>query len=219
MVVSRQGIKFSFLMKHFNDCPLDMKTTDVVNNFIIPRTKSSQLSYCEYLAVNDKFVEGTVGPANLFISHAWEGEFHSLIDSVGQHLMQLDDGLSYEDTYVWVDIFSVNQHVVPNIVSTHLRTSIQEMIKSIGETLVIVENWKDPIPLRRGWCLWEIYCSHQSNVKFGFAMTTQKQIHFYYDCQENEIDLQSIIDSIDFEKSECSKIEDKQAITYAIQDC
>ena len=30
---------------------------------------------------------------------------------------------------------------------------------AIGHTLLVLSPWRNPIPLRRSWCLWEIVCT------------------------------------------------------------
>ena len=64
--------------------------------------------------------------------------------------------------YLWIDIFSVNQHAASAgaLPESFWETTFQEMIDSIGRTIVVLDQLdRVPTPLTRIWCIWEIYCT------------------------------------------------------------
>lgn len=98
-----------------------------------------------------------VKPATVFISHAWNYNFLDVVDSLYHHFQ---DKSLYSSTYIWLDIFSINQHdeSVKGDFNWWNQT-FKGAITQIAHTLLILSPWKDPLPLRRAWCLFEIFCT------------------------------------------------------------
>eukprot|EP01040_Poterioochromonas_malhamensis_P015490 gene15490-17344_t len=113
MAVPKQGIKLSYLLDFVRENGgvskfQNLTTLDVCTNIIKPKTLAAKLSYCEWLIVNHPVAE-TVKPANVFISHAWLYKFLDVINALQDHFKD-----SLQATIVWIDIFSVNQHITAN---------------------------------------------------------------------------------------------------------
>ena len=75
---------------------LGMRTFEVVNKLIRPVTTKRVIRYCELPGVNP-------GHADVFVSHCWGGKFHDLLSAVFD--------MCGDDTYVWMDMFAVLQHM------------------------------------------------------------------------------------------------------------
>ena len=58
------------------------------------------------------------------------------------------------DAYFWYDVFINNQHVLGQ---TDLGAAFSNAIEEIGTVLCVMSPWNNPTPLRRAWCLWEIF--------------------------------------------------------------
>ena len=56
--------------------------------------------------------EDNVGKADYFISHNWDTEWNTLVESIEQHelIQQKEEGEAWRPKKYWVDIFAVSQH-------------------------------------------------------------------------------------------------------------
>jgi hypothetical protein len=43
----------------------------------------------------------------------------------------------------------------------------------------VLAPWNDPVPLTRGWCLFELYCAAVTHSKFEVAMSNEHQCAFF----------------------------------------
>ena len=75
----------------------ELPTWRVVQDIIIPETSASQDTYCSL-----PVAATGVGPARVFVSHAWGAPWGSLVSSLAVSVPP--------ETYVWVDVFAVTQH-------------------------------------------------------------------------------------------------------------
>ena len=112
MLTLTGAVSFSFLLE-FVDALKDEKfpltTAAVVTDFILPKTEAKKCCYSALLprhCVSDQ--------PTYFVSHAWDALF---IDMVASLQAKIEDP---RDTYLWIDIFSVNQHEPFNLKTIHL---------------------------------------------------------------------------------------------------
>ncbi len=66
---------------------------------------------------------------------------------------------SEEDVIIWFDIFSNNQHITASLEFEWWSETFKNAIRSFGPTVMVLAPWNDPLPLLRGWCIWELYCT------------------------------------------------------------
>ena len=159
-----------FIEDHGGKEAFEGKTTTDVNNLIQkPLTQELKVSYCKYLKIKKK---STIKEANVFISHAWQYQFLDVVEAITEHFNNDDD------TYIWFDVFTVNQHT--NITNSEWwAESFRSAIEKIGRTVVVLSPWNSPIPFTRAWCLWEIYCTIVSGKKLEFAMCSKEKQAFF----------------------------------------
>lgn len=127
-----------------------LTTTQVCEQMVKPATSSIQSSYCNLLRLQES---RAVGIASVFISHAWAYLFLDVCEALLYHFK---DDLS---VIVWFDLFAVNQHTTSTKPFEWWTTTFQYAIRDFGRTVMVFAPWQDPIPLRRAWCLWELYCT------------------------------------------------------------
>jgi len=99
------------------------------------------ISYCQLLRQQTASSSDEVGPATVFISHAWKYNFLEL-------LLALE--VRFKDqpgARLWIDIFCHNQH--EELTSDEWITEFEQHIKRIGYTVMIVFPWDNPIPFTR----------------------------------------------------------------------
>jgi hypothetical protein len=134
-----------------------LTTAQVVERVIKPLTASAQCSYVAWLgAACDSRGYPLVAPATVFISHAWLNPFSALAAAIFGKLGG-DELADAHEVYLWNDIFVSCQHRTEELPQAWWTDAFSHAIRSIGRTLLVLQPWSDPIPLKRAWCLWEIY--------------------------------------------------------------
>jgi tetratricopeptide (TPR) repeat protein len=210
----RHGVRLSFLEQFLEECggrsALEgLSTTEVCERFIKPVTESSQSSYCDFLR---ELKHEAVCEATVFISHAWKYNFLDVVDSLAHHFRQT------LDVVVWFDLFSNNQHKAVELDFSYWATTFRSAIESFGRTVMVLAPWDHPIPLTRAWCLWELYCTAQTQSKFEVAMTGSARMHFIDDVLvDSGGSINRMLSQIDVKNSECFKSEDRERIFEAIK--
>eukprot|EP00597_Dinobryon_sp_UTEXLB2267_P017600 CAMPEP_0201112600 /NCGR_PEP_ID=MMETSP0812-20130820/77351_1 /ASSEMBLY_ACC=CAM_ASM_000668 /TAXON_ID=98059 /ORGANISM="Dinobryon sp., Strain UTEXLB2267" /LENGTH=542 /DNA_ID=CAMNT_0047375985 /DNA_START=92 /DNA_END=1721 /DNA_ORIENTATION=+ len=130
---------------------------DVCREIIKPLTKDLKCSYVDLLRAIQHPACREGKKADVFVSHAWKCNFLVLVDSLLQHFADRLDTI-----VVWFDVFTINQH-------TWLEwwdlESTCKGIKDIGNTVMVLTPWQDPVPLTRAWCLYEL--GHQRHWQHG----------------------------------------------------
>ena len=102
-------------------------------------------SYCQMLRTlsssSPAHSSSEVGPATVFISHAWKYNFHEFL--VALEAKFKDQPLAR----LWIDLFCQNQH--EELTSDDWITQFEQHIVRISYTVMIVFPWNDPIPFNR----------------------------------------------------------------------
>jgi hypothetical protein len=78
---------------------------------------------------------------------------------------------------------------------------------------MVLAPWHDPVPLQRGWCLFEIYSTIVTQSRFEVAMTQSSREAFLRDISWDPTgSINKMLATIDVAKSECFKPEDRERI-------
>ena len=146
----------------------------------------------------------------MFISHAWKYNFLDLVDIL------LDHFKDKPDTVVWFDLFSNNQHKASALNYDWWATTFRTAIKEFGYTVMVLMPWDDPIPLKRAWCLWELFCTYDTTCKFEVAMGQRGYNEFIQAMESTgkssaEV-MNSMLANIDVQNSQAFKPEDRAMI-------
>ena len=172
-------------------------------------TVASKLSYCDLLMQQQQ--HPAVGVATVFISHAWKYEFLEVMDALEAFFQ------SEPDIIIWFDVFSVNQHK-ENLPFEFWSVSFKSAVQDFGRTVMVLYPWNDPIPLTRGWCLFEVYSTIITGSKFEVAMTESSKASFLMDIIDNpQGSVQKMLATIDMKRSECFKKEDQDQIFSIVE--
>ena len=93
-----------------------------------------------------------MAPATVFVSHAWRYEFCDVVvNALEQHASE------HPHSYFWFDLFTNNQNEVASKDFEWFSSTFREGVREIGQVLLVLSPWNDPIPIRRAWCLFEIF--------------------------------------------------------------
>ncbi|GFH59741.1 hypothetical protein CTEN210_16217 [Chaetoceros tenuissimus] len=214
----KNGIKLSYLLNQFvKDCGgkealVGLTTTDVCNQFVLPITKESKLSYCDLILEKAKFnldcrLETVVSTSTVFVSHAWQCNFLDVLDVLEHHFEK------EPDVIIWFDVLCHNQHV-PIVMSDELwATTFQDSIRQIGRTVLVMVHWANPIPYRRTWCIFESYCTYITEANFEIAMSATECRSFIEECKFAPTGvIKKMANIVDTEQTKAFKREDELRI-------
>ena len=211
----KHGVHLSFAHEFIAECggrdALERLTTTEVNDqFVKPATFATQSSYCDMLTSQR---HDAVGIATVFISHAWKYHFLYVVDALNYHFKD------EPDIIIWFDLFSNNQHKAVDLDFHWWCNTFKSAIQMFGRTVMVLSPWSNPIPLTRGWCLFELYCTAASDdCKFEVAMSQTHQTHFFDDmATDGAAAIDKMLATINAEKSECWKAEDRDRIFDAVR--
>mmetsp|Transcript_3622 Transcript_3622/g.3985 ORF Transcript_3622/g.3985 Transcript_3622/m.3985 type:complete len:545 (+) Transcript_3622:41-1675(+) len=212
------GIKLQFLVSWSKEQGFTPSTTtrEVCANFIKPATQVTQLSYCEHLLQSEDTAE-FVGFPSAFISHAWDDHFPEVLEALTSYFT------AEPDVVIWFDIFCNNQHQTASFHFGWWCDGFKKAIHSFGRTVMVLAPWNDPLPLQRGWCIWELYCTilgkrSDGKCKFDVAMSPASIEQFIADVDADPVNvMDKMLSTIDTEKSDCSEKADKERIHDAIE--
>ncbi len=212
-----------------------MTTTDVLGR-MKSILKGDFTSYCDWVTRQSSQIScdpdgiKSTGPATIFVSHAWKYKFDmvcSVIQSYAEELRKhathdrhpgsrmvrsCTTGKELPKSYFWFDIFTVNQFEAPDYPQSFWTTTFKDQVAEIGHTLLILHPWDHPIPVTRAWCVWEMYCTLDTDAEIHIrqppndAHAMQKAL-----VEDTEATFQTIT-SFDAQESEAWKESDKNMI-------
>ena len=81
-----------------------LSTQEVVNKIILPATKKKQLRYVDLIS------PACVSAPTYFVCHHWGSSFTDMIDSLESIIRLKENDEKSKTTFLWIDIFAVNQH-------------------------------------------------------------------------------------------------------------
>jgi hypothetical protein len=204
------GIQLAVIAELVNksNLPENDTTTEFCEMVLIPLTKQLQCSLVEYY---NRLKPSAVGKPVGFISHAWKYDFRQFVAALRSYFGK--------DAYVWLDFACNNQHKAPDYPFDWWCGTFKTAISSIGKTVMVLAPWNDPIPLTRGWCIWELYCTIESEgCEFDIAMTEESERAFINDIDSNPMGaINKMLATIDCANSQCTSEEDQKKIQNAIQ--
>jgi tetratricopeptide (TPR) repeat protein len=205
------GVQLSVIIEYLDNAQLSENATTSMfcEQVIMPMTEQYKCSIAEYLRAVKPL---TIGKPVAFISHAWKYNFRALIDSLV--------GYFGKDAFICLDIVCCNQHKVPNYPFEWWSGTFKTAISGIGKTVMVLAPWNNPIPLTRGWCIWELYCTIDSEeCAFDIAMTAESERAFVDDMDQDPVQaMDKMLATIDCANSECSKKEDQDQIHKAVRE-
>lgn len=223
---TRNGIRLCVLkalLDKANSVRTGMKTTDMCKEFITVNEefKQAQSSVATYLATHGKAsalpgcTADDVAPATVFVSHAWSYTFEELYNTIASTCEQGD--FDKQTTFFWVDVCCVNQFV---FATEHtfdwLTTTFKTNVGRIGHTLLVLTPWNQPTALTRAWCLFELFCTHETNVTLTIRLPPSQLQEFEQALTNDLSTILQRLGEIDSEKAEAFKETDLKAIKQGV---
>ncbi|KAK3236632.1 hypothetical protein CYMTET_53238, partial [Cymbomonas tetramitiformis] len=172
------------------------------------------------------------GRATHFVSHAWHGNFFTLLDCVCSHVLQGDQSGAdtsviqsrLENTFLYIDMFVVNQHRAPwhrqhNPWSARRLT--HHVIKSTGTTLMVTNYISKPLWLSRLWCLYELVVTVEERGAVELCLTPRESKRIRKDLALETLPFEnfaSMFATIDTRTAECSLEDDSKELRKFLEE-
>eukprot|EP01047_Picozoa_sp_COSAG01_P039441 COSAG01_NODE_3260_length_6337_cov_11.824784_3_plen_895_part_00 len=120
-----------------------------------------------------------IGRPTHFVSHAHTYKALEFIDALKNFVDTLEPGEA-EQVFFWIDGFSIDEHqgfygnkAEDN--SEQWADVFKQAIQKMGNTVMVMSPWSDPVVLTRMWCLWEMYCTVATESTFHVCLGPAEQ--------------------------------------------
>lgn len=168
-------MSLSAISKFIEDYPKvkseSLTTTQIKDMYIRGQCRKSGTPYINrYYGREDPSGEPYVGRATIFVSHAWQYSFYDVVFDVMQQHAEKNP-----DAYFWFDLFTNNQDNLEEKSFDWFSSTFQSKIRDIGQVLLILSPWNDPVPLTRAWCLFEIFNALRTTEKLHIQMPMRER--------------------------------------------
>ena len=209
---------------------VDATTEDVCERVCKPLTETAgdSLAACLVrLGAADPVTGVTYAAApTIFVSHARKYLFRDLLDTVCAHVSSLPEE-EHGRHYVWLDIFSQYQHWIGDVGTAQRPCNwdvvFQLTTAAIGHTCLVFAPWRDAVPLRRAWMLWEVLCTLTAQKGKGTASSALRvrlppsESDDFEAVLLNEFHvIEASVSRIDSRSAECFTLEDQAMVHAAI---
>ncbi|CAK4134360.1 unnamed protein product [Aphanomyces euteiches] len=192
-----------------------LSTGAVCRQFLLPYTATTKLSLVEHVR---QLPDGHLyaKPATWFVSHAWSYLFLDVVDALTDFFQEndLDESLA-----VWFCTFCNNQHAIQDQIYDfeHWFVIFRSSLRAIGNVVMVMSPWNDPVTLKRTWCVFEVYASVVENACFEIAMGRSQKASLIQDIQSNGA-FREMLSKVKSEKSEAKVASDRDNIFELIRD-
>ncbi|EGD75624.1 mbre TPR repeat protein [Salpingoeca rosetta] len=208
------------LKKEFPDTYTEMTTEDACKQLVVPRTQQDNCAYVDLLRKQSSHEH--VGKATVFVSHAWRYKIADVLNVLLEFAEE--QRASKEDSqpvFFWFDLFMNNQNanVTANLPQEWWSTTFKESIANIGRVLLVLMPWRDPVPLTRAWCLWEIFCGiSNEGTEVNIRLPNSEEKALEDAISDNYEAVTDTLVRVQAERAEAFNPRDKDMIFEAIQN-
>jgi lipopolysaccharide biosynthesis regulator YciM len=186
-----------------------LTTDDVKDRFIVPKTVATQLSLCAQMK---QAGDARVQPATWFVSHAWRYKFLDLVKALEAFFAHKGGVI-----IIWLDLFSTSQHSTFSKPPEWWQKTFISAIGQMGQMVMVMTPWDNPVSLTRAWCLIELFACRSSGSHFGVALPPTERARFLEQITEHPAAFYDMLSKVNTEKSECSRKEDRDRIFAAVR--
>jgi hypothetical protein len=214
-VRSMAGVHLSALKSLYQEaCAHELwqtKPETILPAIIFPKTEKTKRSYIDILEGDASDGWPLVAPPNVFVCYSWEYDMElilAVLDNVALKALPAP-------TYFWMDMLTVNFHEVdqgPHPTEFWCKV-LNPPLCAVDKVVVICSPWDNPLPLKRLWCLWEIFEATQAGIPIEFHLPP-REIRSLFDCVRRKgfESLDEVGNRLDVRKAETSIPQDKAQI-------
>jgi len=141
---------------------------DIKTLLTLPDTKSRRCSLAELYRGQLGRVRPPVGKIRFFVSHAWSCKFHKLVEAIESFERGSAERVG---AYYFIDYFAINQWE-----SADELKSLGSLIKGSDALVLVVSPLKQPTPMSRAWCLYELNISMKYNIPIYVTVSKDQRL-------------------------------------------
>ncbi|OQR85711.1 hypothetical protein ACHHYP_11507 [Achlya hypogyna] len=190
-----------------------LTTAQVCFDCVMPYTKATQLSLVNHLLADPETTD-FVAPATWYVSHAWSYVFLETVESLEAFITQQNLPM---DTAVWFCAFNNNQHFSSVRPFSFWASTFKNELAAIGNVVMIMHPWADPVVLHRSWRVFEVYVAICVHARFEVAMAPTQRELFYSELDTDESAFLTVVKGIKSETSQASVPADRISIFEVIR--
>ena len=157
---------------------------DVCEYAVKPQCMEIQSYYTDLLAKeNPALVRKEDFDRGTFISYARKMTFDELVNALDNYF-QNEPSIDRDTVFVWMDIFCANQPKLTDPLSQQelmqlrydsLTKGLHHAITRFERKVIVFDDWKNPAPLQRAWCVWEVFGVALAGHELDIAMNKQQE--------------------------------------------
>ncbi|EDQ92500.1 uncharacterized protein MONBRDRAFT_22231 [Monosiga brevicollis MX1] len=186
--------------------------TEICTQYVMPLTEARACAWVDLL-LKDPVHKFNLAPATVFASHAWKYSFAITVDTILRHEFREAPG-----AYYWIDLIPNNQHIATDLPYEWWCNTFQENIKRIGRVLLVMSPWRDPIPMTRAWCLFEMMNALHGKVQLDIRLPEAEVDGFVEALADNHNEVMDMLVRVEAQKAEASKASDRDMIFKTVEE-
>ncbi|EDQ91347.1 uncharacterized protein MONBRDRAFT_36252, partial [Monosiga brevicollis MX1] len=199
------------LRQQFGDEFDKLTTSEICTRYVMPLTKARACAWVDLL-LEDPAQRPHLAPATVFVSHAWKYSFATTLATVLYH-----ERTEVPGAYYWLDLVPNNQHAAVDLPYEWWCNTFQENIKEIGRVLLVMSPWRDPVPMTRAWCLFEMMHALNGQVQLDIRLPEAEVDGFVDALAEDSDAVMDMLVRVQAEKAEAFKASDRAMIFQTVE--
>ena len=185
-----------------------LTTSNVKRSIIVPKTQATKLSLCAQLKQEG---DARVQTATWFVSHAWQFKFLDVVRALEAFFADKPGAI------IWLDLVSTSQHATFDKPPEWWQHTFCTAIGAMGQMVMVMTPWDNPVYLTRAWCLIELYACRSSGSDFCVALPPSERARFVEEICEKAGAFYGMLSKVNTANSECSRDSDRQRIFAAVR--
>jgi hypothetical protein len=185
-----------------------LTTSNVKRSIIVPKTQATKLSLCAQLKQEG---DARVQTATWFVSHAWQFKFLDVVRALEAFFADKPGAI------IWLDLVSTSQHATFDKPPEWWQHTFCSAIGGMGQMVMVMTPWDNPVCLTRAWCLIELHACRSSGSDFCVALPPSERARFVEEICEKAGAFYGMLSKVNTANSECSRDSDRQRIFAAVR--
>lgn len=182
----------------------------VYQHFIEIWGKEDGLSICERLRNIPKF-KTHISRAQIFVTWALQTPMDTLLDAIEVYLEK--HHLPVNSTY-----FCIFDFVTRYASLKHDLKFLADIVENTGHTVLFMEPWNKPIPLKRAFCIKEIYHTQKCHFKLDVMLSRAQQESFEHALMYEFDSIAAAFSDVDVRNGQCRKEHEKIKILKDLEE-
>ncbi len=185
-----------------------LTTSNVKSNVIVRKTQATKLSLCAQLQQEG---DARVQTATWFVSHAWQFKFLDLVMALEAFFADKPGAI------IWLDLLSASQHATFSKPPEWWQQTFVSAIGQMGQMVMVMTPWDNPVSLTRAWCLVELFACRSSGSRFDVALPPSERTRFLKEIVSRGGAFFDMLSNVNTANSQCSREDDRQRIFAAVR--